>query len=146
MTETAVTGFATGVFLQNSAGSSQNVNAHFNRIIAATTAIDNANNQTVNLENNWWGWQCRSGQLGCGAVTGTGADFDPWLVLTVTAAPNSIMPGGTSTVTADLTHNSDGLMPSSKLLIALPSMFVPPTPVSFTATEVYSFSDQRNHC
>src|SRR6185503_10700425 len=50
-----VTGFSTSVALANSSGAT----AHFNRIISGTTAIDNPNNQTSNLENNWWG--CNAG-------------------------------------------------------------------------------------
>jgi CSLREA domain-containing protein len=122
------TGFATGVSLQNSGGGSLSVNAHFNRIVAATNAIDNPNNQTANLENNWWGCNAGPGGAGCGAVTGTGADFNPWLVLAVSASPNPITPGGTSNVTADLTHNSDAADTSA-------GGFIPATPVGFSATQ-----------
>jgi HYR domain len=36
-------------------------------------------------------------------------DFDPWLVLRLTAVPGTILVGGTSTLTADLTFNSDSV-------------------------------------
>ena len=36
------------------------------------------------------------------------ATVTPWIVLTVTASPNSVFPGGTSTITADLNHDNTG--------------------------------------
>jgi hypothetical protein len=117
-----VTGFATGVAL---AGANADPAAHFNRILSTTTAISNADNAIANLENNWWGCNAGPGNAGCGTVTGTGADFDPWIVLLGSAAPNPIGPGGTSTVTADMTHNSAGAIPVGTL---------PNIPVSYSAT------------
>jgi CSLREA domain-containing protein len=101
------------------------ITAHFNRIVATTTAIDNPQNSTSDMENNWWGCNAGPGNTGCGAVNGTGVDFDPWFVLAASAMPNSIVPGGTSNVAADMTHNSDGVVPAS----APPDM-----PISFSAT------------
>ncbi|HSS20331.1 MAG TPA: C25 family cysteine peptidase [Pyrinomonadaceae bacterium] len=92
-------------------GSSGTATAHFNRIISTTTAIANPSNLTPNLENNWWGCNAGPGNAGCGAVTGTGADFDPWIVLKGSASPNSITPGGSSLVTADMTQNSNNVVP-----------------------------------
>ncbi|MDT7605283.1 MAG: hypothetical protein QOF61_3280, partial [Acidobacteriota bacterium] len=103
------------------------ITAHFNRIVAAT-AIDNPQNSVTDMENNWWGCNAGPGNTGCGTVNGTGADFNPWLVLSVNASPNTIVPGGTSTITADLLHNSANVVPSN-------TTFVPPTPVSFAATQ-----------
>jgi hypothetical protein len=113
---------ATGLRFSNGASAT----AHFNRIISTTTAIDNPNNLTLNLENNWWGCNAGPGNTGCGAVTGTGADFNPWIVLQVSALPNPIAPGGQSTVTADMTHNSDNVVPVGTL---------PDMAVAFTATQ-----------
>jgi hypothetical protein len=112
---------ATGLRFSTGAGGT----AHFNRIISTTTAIDNPNSLTLNLENNWWGCNAGPGNTGCGAVTGTGADFNPWIVLLASATPNSIAPGGMSTVAADMTHNSDNVVPVG----ALPNI-----PDSFSAT------------
>ena len=64
------------------------------------------------LTNNWWGCNSGPGGSGCDTVlaAGGGTDtFDPWLVLSVSANPTQILPTiGTSTLTADLTHNSNG--------------------------------------
>jgi CSLREA domain-containing protein len=121
-TSATITGFATGVTLQSA---NAGMTAHFNRIIATTTAIANPNNVTANLENNWWGCNAGPGNAGCGTVTGTGADFDPWIVLLGSATPSSIAPGGTSTVDADMTHNSAGAVPAGTL---------PNIPDAFSAT------------
>ena len=131
--------YANGTGLQFSNGAS--ATAHFNRIVSTTTAIDNPNNLTPNLENNWWGCNAGPGNGGCGAVTGSGADFDPWIVLEASASPSSILPrpnmpevpirpsaiapGDTSTVTTDMTHNSDNAVPSGTL---------PDMAVSYSAT------------
>jgi hypothetical protein len=100
------------------------ITAHFNRIVAATNSIDNPQSRVSDMENNWWGCNAGPGNTGCGAVTGTGADFNPWLVLAASASPNTINPGGTSTLSADMTHNSDGGVPAGTL---------PDTPVGFSA-------------
>jgi hypothetical protein len=63
------------------------------------------------LTNNWWGCNGGPGASGCDTVQagGGGTDsFNPWLVLSVSANPTQILPNGTSTLTADLTHNSNG--------------------------------------
>ena len=113
--------------------------ANFNRIISTTTAIDNPSNATPNLENNWWGCNAGPGNTGCGAVTGTGADFDPWIVLKVSASPNPIPFGGTtSTVTADMTFNSDNVSPVGVTTLPLPT-------VNFTATNGTSLRRPRRH-
>ena len=106
------------------------VNADFNRVAGNTsTGISKvgAGTLALNFENNWWGCNAGPNQTGCQTVA-AGVDFDPWLVLTVTAAPNPIAPGGTSTITADMTHNSDNAVPSS-------TVFLPPTPITFAATQ-----------
>jgi hypothetical protein len=59
---------------------------------------------TGTLINNWWGCNAGPGNTGCDTViNGT---FNPWLVLSLSANPTQIDPSGTSTLTADLTHNS----------------------------------------
>jgi CSLREA domain-containing protein len=124
-----ITGATTGLqMLDDTSGPDAFVpqlTAHFNRIVATTTAIDNPQSKTADLENNWWGCNNGPGNTGCGAVTGTGADFDPWFVLLASATPDSILPGGTSNVAADMTHNSAGVVPAGTL---------PDLPASFTAT------------
>ena len=83
--------------------------AHFNRIVGSTTSgLHNNSTSQVNAENNWWG--CNDGPVNtvdCDAVSGTGpVNFDPWLVLGISASPDSVATEGDSTITADLTRNS----------------------------------------
>jgi autotransporter family porin len=63
----------------------------------------------VNATNNWWGSNSNPkdnpDNIG-GEVDDVNAD--PWLILTISANPNSIPFGGTSAVTASLTTNSNG--------------------------------------
>ena len=64
------------------------------------------------LTNNWWGCNGGPGASGCDTVSvdpnGGSATFNPWLVLSISASPNQILPGGTSNLTIDLDHNSNG--------------------------------------
>jgi CSLREA domain-containing protein len=123
VTSSTFTGFATGIALLDT--SSQTVTANFNRIISATTAIDNPNNQTPNLQNNWWGCNLGPNNAGCGAVNGVNANFNPWIVLLGSASPNPITPGAMSTVSADMTKNSTSGTPVGTL---------PNIPVGYMAT------------
>ena len=66
---------------------------------------------SVDAINNWWGHNTAPTQ---GSAAGSdyynelgSATVDPWLVLGINANPYSIYNGDTSTVTADLNHNSN---------------------------------------
>jgi CSLREA domain-containing protein len=66
---------------------------------------------TATATNNWWGCNFGPGTGGSGCIgTPNGAagavTSAPFLILTTTASPASIGPGGSSTVTANLTINS----------------------------------------
>ncbi len=89
--------------------------AHFNNFVSNVSGFIWDGSSPVNAENNWWGCNYGPGAGGAGCsgtangIGGTGAanvDADPWLVLGITASPNAVMVGGTSTLTADLTKNS----------------------------------------
>ena len=69
---------------------------------------------SITAVNNWWGCNGGPGASGCDTVYNDSADgstvtFNPWLVLSVSANPSQILPNATSTLTADLTHNSNGI-------------------------------------
>jgi hypothetical protein len=74
------------------------------------TGLGSEGGSTVTTTNNWWGCNGGPGASGCDTVFASGgtASFNPWLVLSVSANPTQILPNGTSTLTADLTHNSSG--------------------------------------
>ena len=71
----------------------------------------------ITATDNWWGCNGGPNTTGCDTVvapSGTpqgSVNFTPWLVLGITptsTSPAQILPGGTTTLTADLTHNSSG--------------------------------------
>ncbi len=121
-----LTGNTTSIAVDAAAGG---LTGSFNRFVSETVAINNAGTTSLNLENNWWGCNTGPGTAGCGTATGP-ADFNPWLVLTGSANPTTINQGGSSTITADLTHNSDGVD-----LGTTPPNTLPTTPVLFSATQ-----------
>jgi hypothetical protein len=68
---------------------------------------------TPTLNNNWWGCNAGPNASGCDSilqdVSGTNEPYNPstWLVLSIGASPTQVLPDGTSTLTADLTHDSN---------------------------------------
>jgi hypothetical protein len=64
---------------------------------------------SVVATNNWWGCNGGPGASGCDTAVTSGSvslATSPYLVLSISANPTQIDPNGTSTLTADLTHNS----------------------------------------
>ena len=95
-----------GGAISNGYGGIANVN--FNRIIGNTASSGSAINcfsGTVDARYNWWGSNTSPSSKVNGGVTIT-----PWLVLTITANPNIIVDSGNSTITADLLHDSNGII------------------------------------
>ncbi len=129
LTANNITGFATGLAFVNNTVATQAMTGSFNRIISGTNAFTATGTGVFNntVENNWWGCNAGPGNTGCGAATGTGIDFNPWIVLKVSASPNPINPGGNSTVTADMTFNSNNVSPPGVTTLPLPT-------AAFTAT------------
>ncbi len=86
---------------------------HFSRIVGNTApngnAINNAVGGTVDAINNWWGHNTSPTQGAGNEIYGT-VTYSPWLVLGITANPYSIYNQHTSTVTADLNHNYNGVI------------------------------------
>ena len=83
-----------------------------NAVFGNTAGITYNGTESIDAENNWWGCNAGPGNAGCDTLAGTGAggiDADPWLVMTVTASPPILVfpPGGTVTISADFTTNSD---------------------------------------
>jgi hypothetical protein len=129
LTSNNITGFGTGLAFDNSSATTQSMSGSFNRIIGTTNAFTSTGGGSFShsVENNWWGCNGGPGTAGCGAFSGASVDYDPWIVLGVSASPNPIPPGGNSTVTADMTFNSNAVSPPGVTTLPLPS-------ASFTAT------------
>lgn len=97
-----------GVFIS---GSSDDVNVNFNRIVD-NNIWSNLNSDTsgdVDATLNWWGYNgasdvaARIHNFGSGTLT-----YNSWIVLTINASPTTVGISGTSTITADLLHDSNG--------------------------------------
>jgi uncharacterized repeat protein (TIGR01451 family) len=80
-------------------------NINFNRIIGNTGSVEIYRNLgTVNANNNWWGSNTSPSAKVSGSV-----NVSTWLVLNIISSPNSIYTGNTSTITADITRNQNGV-------------------------------------
>ncbi|MDI3340746.1 MAG: pectinesterase family protein [Sphaerobacter sp.] len=81
----------------------------FNRIAGNGDGmgINNQSAAVLDATDNWWGCNEAPGEDGCDTVAGM-ANLDPWLVLRVSAAPDTVAVGDEATITAALTANSAG--------------------------------------
>ena len=84
------------------------LNINFNSITYNTATIGGgiySGSSYVNANNNWWG----SNTSPVGQIGGSGVIYNSWIVLTVTSNPTTINDGNSSTITADLTHDQNGV-------------------------------------
>jgi parallel beta-helix repeat protein len=66
-------------------------------------------NGIVNAQNNCWGYNDLAGVQSQIENIGNGiVNFTPWIVLSIKASPSIVTLNGTSTITADLQHDSNG--------------------------------------
>jgi hypothetical protein len=100
---------------------------HFNRIVGNSVGLANTTAATVDATLNWWGSNAGPNATGSDTTSGA-ATTSPWLVLTASAAPAVIGPGGTAVVTADLTTDSAGATHAAA------PFFPDHTPIAFSAT------------
>ena len=100
---------STGIYLSNTIAE-----VHYNRITGFTYGIRVTNNSTVDTTNNWWGSNTVS-YINSTTTPISSYDiwnnnssvtYDPWLVLNVDSS--TVNSSGNTSVTGDLTHNSDG--------------------------------------
>ncbi len=81
---------------------------NFNQIIGNTATqgnqIYNDADGTMNATLNWWGTNTPN----TNSNDIIGANYNPWIILTITANPTTILTGETSTITADLQHDENG--------------------------------------
>ena len=118
---TSSSGAATGGGIDAEGGGTDSFSVSNSRIVGNSVSASSATASgyysvgLVNtVTNNWWGCNGGPGASGCDTVFfdtaegGSGFTFNPWLVLSISANPTQIDPSATSTLTADLTHNSSG--------------------------------------
>lgn len=110
---TATGGTPSGGFLHRNGGST--VTISLSRIVGNTIgsgsngpAINNGAAGAVSAINNWWGCDGFPGTAGCDSNTGT-VTSNPRIDLRLSAAPTTITVGGTSTLTADVVKNTNGV-------------------------------------
>src|SRR5262249_862558 len=119
-----------------------NLNVSFCRFAGNTALVGSGLavfNGNATAENNWWGCNTGPGAAPCNTAQietgGTGAlDFNPWIVLSLSANPASLdLPEiATSTLTASFLQNSSGGALSAghrDALVGLPIAFNNPAPV-----------------
>ncbi len=121
LTGNHVTGNNIGIQIQPSVDAST-ISINFNNIYGNTSyGVDNTlGTSNVDAENNWWGANDGpSPSPGSGDGVSANVDYDPWIVLGVSPNPTSIVADGssTSTITSDMTINSDGADTSGSGLI-----------------------------
>ena len=81
----------------------------FNRIIGNSSPDIYDGAGSVNATDNWWGTNFQgTNPRAFGRVT-SNVNSNLWIILTITANPTSILPGKTSTIIADLQHDSHGI-------------------------------------
>ena len=127
LTGNTITGFGQGVFTERTGGPQKSLTttASFNRIVGnAAGWVDGTGPGVSTFVNNWWGCNGGPGAAGCDTASNAPA-VNPWLVLQASASPNPTG-NGTSTITADLTHNSANAV--------VGTVFPDGTSVAFNAT------------
>jgi len=114
-----------GIYMTDYAGAVPGgISAHYNAISCNVYGVFTYG-EPFDATNNWWGSNDGPGGEGPGkgdVVTGN-VIYDPWLVLTLTADPPSVAPGGTSVITADATMNSDGVDTGADIPDGTPILF-----------------------
>ncbi|EFQ82600.1 hypothetical protein HMPREF0063_11809 [Aeromicrobium marinum DSM 15272] len=87
------------------------VEATDNRLFADDNGVGNTTTTTVDASRNWWGCQTDPalGAPECSGVSGTGGvTTAPWVVARLVSSADSVVEGGTATLTAALDRLSDG--------------------------------------
>jgi CSLREA domain-containing protein len=120
---------ASGGAIDTNTGS---VTVSFSRFVGNTVvvaghggAIFNAAGATTTATNNWWGCNGGPNTAGCDTTGGT-VSFNPWIVLSHTASPDTILVNQSTTLTASLLQNSAGTPLTAgnvSALIGLPITF-----------------------
>jgi hypothetical protein len=104
--------FETGLYADGSRGGLVNGTAHHNVIAGNTTGADAVTSLTFNAQNNFWGCSTGPGAIGCDTVATTSFSTNPWLISRLTLTPDPPAVGQITTLTVDLTFNSDGVQPA----------------------------------
>ncbi len=102
------TGTGEGGAIYNDATATLN----FNQIVGNTASKGNSiynKGGTVNAMLNWWGYNLVTNVAAQIFSNGGSVSYNPWMILTITANPASVLVGGTSIITAELLYSSNGV-------------------------------------
>ncbi|MFC2049804.1 nitrous oxide reductase family maturation protein NosD [Chloroflexota bacterium] len=102
---------ANGVYIGDMTADYQVTVSPFNLIFGNLAfGLLNESGYMVNAENNWWGANDGpSASPGSGDSVSSNVEYTPWLVIGISANPATLIGyAATSTITADMTRNSDG--------------------------------------
>ena len=89
------------MFVDNNVGTATSDNPH--------AGVRNESSNPVHATDNWWGCNGGPGATGCDPVVGAGTTtYDPWLVLRTTVATHTLNQGVSTSLYADLNHDSAG--------------------------------------
>jgi parallel beta-helix repeat protein len=95
------------LLVQSGATTTVGATAHFNRIVGNSVGLDNTTAAATDATLDWWGSNSGPNTTGNDKTSG-GVNTSPWLVLSLSASPTLIGPGGTASVTASVTSDSSG--------------------------------------
>jgi parallel beta-helix repeat protein len=92
-------------------GTSNTTTIQFNSIIGNTNyGLIKTGSGNINATLNWWGCNTATNVAKQILNTGKGSiTYNPWIILNITATPVNITVNKTSTITADLHHDSNGV-------------------------------------
>ncbi len=82
----------------------------FNRIVGNTASLGSAiycDYGTLDATLNWWGSNNSPADKVATGMEGI-VNYDPWIVLTTNTSSNKVLNGGSSNITVDLLHDSNG--------------------------------------
>ncbi len=115
----AFNGAPNGNAIYNDNGDSSHTIVNYNRFYDTASGYEiYSDSGSMNAMYNWWG----SNSNPISKVYGT-VDVNPWLILTVNATPSIIGKDSTSTITADLNHDSGGFTHTNHVIDGIPISF-----------------------
>jgi len=100
-----------------------NVTVNFCRIINNTGVDIYKNSGSVNATDNWWGTNFNGDNPQSAGRINTAVNT--WIILNISASPDIISPSGSSSITADLTHDNNGsdTSPQGHIPDGVPALF-----------------------
>ena len=120
-------GAGISVLAESGATTTPVATANFNRIVGNSVGLNNGTTTPADAPLNWWGINTGPNTTG-GDKTSGSVTTSPWLVLSIAASLGTIGPGGTTSVTANVTNDSSGATHS------VPPFFPNGIPITFGAT------------